>query len=84
MRTLNLADSQPTIEQILSWAEDETVLIQARSGSEFVVATLEDVEFHREVASLRHNEEFIAFLDARAKEPTVSLAEARKMLLDAE
>ncbi len=81
MRTLNLAETRPSIEQILDWAQEETVLIQTRTGAAFVVASVEDLEFERELESLRNNEDFIAFLDAGAKEPTVSLEEARKKLL---
>ena len=40
-----------------------------------------ELELERELESLRNNEEFIAFLDARAKEPTISLEEARQTLL---
>ena len=81
MRTLNLAETRPSIEQILDWAQEETVLIRTTTGADFVVASVEDLEYERELESLRNNEEFIAFLDARAKEPTVSLEEARKTLL---
>jgi hypothetical protein len=39
-------------------------------------------DFEAEVESLRHNDEFIAFLDARAAEPTISIEEAKKRLLE--
>ena len=39
MRTLNLAETRPSIEQILAWAQEETVLIQTRTGADFIVAT---------------------------------------------
>jgi len=37
-------------------------------------------DFEHEVESLKHNDDLIAFLDARAQEPMVSLEEARKRL----
>ncbi len=81
MRTLDLAESSPTLEELLAWAQDETVIVRTRAGAEFVVAGVGDFEFDREVESLRNNEEFMAFLDARAEEPTVSLEEARRRTL---
>ncbi len=81
MRTLNLVEAAPTVEQILDWAQNETVIVQTRTGAEFIVASVEDLDYEREVESLRNNDEFIAFLDARSREPTVSLAEAREKLL---
>jgi hypothetical protein len=49
-------------------------------GDEFILAAVDD--FEAEVESLRYNDEFIAFLDARANEPKISLKEARKKLLE--
>jgi hypothetical protein len=63
----------------LEWASQENVLIK-RNGEEFILAMVDD--FDAEVASLRHNDEFIAFLDARAKEPKISIEEARRKLLE--
>lgn len=40
------------------------------------------VDFETEVASLRHNDDFIAFLDARANEPKIPFAEAKRRLLE--
>jgi len=68
-----------TVEQLLEWASLENVIIR-RNGEQFVVAMIDD--FETEVESLRHNDEFIAFLDARAKEPKIPIAEARKRLLE--
>lgn len=79
MKTLKYPESRPTVDELLEWAQRENVLIQTESGEEYLFASLDD--FEQEVESLRNNDDFIAFLDARAQEPTVSLEEARKRLL---
>ena len=79
MRTVELTQNPMTVEQLLEWASLENVIIR-RNGEQFVVAMIDD--FETEVESLRHNDEFIAFLDARAKEPKIPIAEARKRLLE--
>ncbi len=80
MRVIELSNNHTTIEELLQWASCENVLIKKQNGEEFVLAMMDD--FAVEVESLRHNDEFIAFLDARAKEPKIPLEEARKRLLE--
>jgi len=79
MKTVELTQNPITVEQLLEWASLENVMIR-RNGEKFVLAMVDD--FEAEVESLRHNDEFIAFLDARAKEPKIPIAEARKRLLE--
>jgi len=79
MKTVELSSTPITVEQLLEWASLENVIIR-RNGEKFVVAMVDDFEV--EVESLRHNDEFIAFLDARAKEPKIPIGEARKRLLE--
>ncbi|MDZ7361794.1 MAG: hypothetical protein ONB46_13870 [candidate division KSB1 bacterium] len=79
MKTVELSSNPITIEQLLEWASLENVIIR-RNGEKFVVAMVDD--FEAEVESLRHNDEFIAFLDARAKDPKIPIEEARKRLLE--
>lgn len=78
MKTIELSNHPTTIEQLLEWAIRENIIIR-RNGEEFILALVD--AFEAEVESLRHNEEFIAFLDARAKESNIPLEEARKRLL---
>jgi hypothetical protein len=73
MKAIELSGNHTTVEQLLEWASQENVLIR-RNGEEFILAMVDD--FEAEVESLRHNDEFIAFLDARAKVPTISLSAA--------
>ena len=81
MKTIELSSNPITVEQLLEWAILENVIIR-RNGEEFILALVDD--FDAEIESLRHNDEFIAFLDARAKEPKIPIEEARKKLLEQE
>lgn len=78
MKAIELPGSQATVEQLLEWASEENVLIR-RNGEVFILVMVDD--FEAEVESLRHNDEFIAFLDARAAEPAIPIEEAKKRLL---
>jgi hypothetical protein len=80
MRTVELSGSSINIWQLTERAGNENILIKGKSGREFVPAAVDD--FETEIETLRHNEEFIAFLDKRAEEPKISLEEARKILLE--
>ncbi|MGH7494687.1 MAG: hypothetical protein ACREOO_20135 [bacterium] len=80
MKVVELSTTTATLEQLLEWASRENVLIKGHNGDEFVLASVDD--FEAEVETLSHSDDFIAFLDARAKEPKISIAEARKRLLE--
>lgn len=80
MKTIELRNIRPTLKQLLKWARDENVLIIGENGEEFIMAAIDD--FAMEVESLRHNDEFIEFLDERAREPKLSIEEARERLLN--
>ena len=79
MKAIELPGSHATVEQFLELASQENILIR-RNGEEFILAMVDD--FEAEVESLRHNDELIASLDARADEPTISIEEAKKRLLE--
>ena len=79
MKTVELSKKTVTLDQLLEWASQESVIIR-RNGEEFILALVDD--FAAEVESLRDSDEFIAFLDARANEPKIPFEEARKKLLE--
>ncbi|NUO79628.1 hypothetical protein HUU05_06100 [candidate division KSB1 bacterium] len=79
MKTIELTAPLPTLNEILQFAQRENVLLKGQNGEEFLLASLDD--FEAEVESLRYNDDFIAFLDARAKEPKIPFAEAKRRLL---
>ncbi len=82
MKTVEISENNSgmNVWQLMEWAENENLLIKGKSGQEFVLAIVDD--FEAEVESLRYNDEFIAFLDKRAQEPTIPIEEARKRLLE--
>lgn len=82
MKTIELSTSSLTLKELLQFARTENVLIKEDDGEEFLLAVLDD--FEAEVESLKHNEELIDFLDARAAEPKLSLDEAKRRLLEQE
>lgn len=79
MKTIELNKNPVTIDQLLELASRENVVLR-KNGEEFIVAIVDD--FDAEVECLRHSKEFLAFLDARAKENKVSLDSARNILLE--
>ncbi len=79
MKTIELINARLTLEQLLQLARNENVLIKHKD-EEFILATVDD--FEAEVDSLRYNEDFIAFLDARAKERKIPIKKAREILLE--
>ncbi|NJO41435.1 MAG: hypothetical protein HC769_13825 [Cyanobacteria bacterium CRU_2_1] len=66
MRTLDLRQQPMTLEELLQVASQESVLILAKDGSEFVLETAN--AFEREVAKLGQSEKFLAFLAERSQE----------------
>ncbi len=80
MKTIELTAPHPSLSEVLQFAQNENVLLKGQNGEEFLLASLDD--FETEIESLRYNDDFIAFLDARAKEPKIPFAEAKKRLLE--
>jgi hypothetical protein len=79
MKTLNLAERQITVEELLRSAADETLLIRSKEGLTFVLEATD--AFDREVAELGASDRFMAFLAARSKEHgDLSLDEIDKRL----
>ena len=79
MKTIELIKTKASIEKLLELACIENVIIKGQDVKEFVLAAVDN--FEAEVESLRYNDDFISFLDARAKEPKITIEEAKKRLL---
>jgi hypothetical protein len=75
MTTIDLATEQATVDDILSRAEQESVMLRTASGKVFVVTELEpsdaEDDFATEVALTRQNEALRAMLAERSKEPGI-------------
>ena len=54
------------MNEVLTFAKSEAVLIRSPSGEDFVLESAD--EFDREVAALGASEKFASFLDAGSKE----------------
>jgi len=79
MKTIDLAQVQPSLSEILAAAKDEAILIRSASGEDFLLEPAD--EFDREVASLAASEKFTAFLQARSNETNDKpLSEVRERL----
>jgi hypothetical protein len=60
MTVVNLAESHPTLEEVMGLAQDEVVVLRLPDGSAFAVSQLGDFEV--EVELLRNNPDFMSFL----------------------
>jgi hypothetical protein len=79
MKTVDLTTQLATLEEVLSLADQENVVLRTKEGREYVVAELDD--FDRELELVRQNEELMELLARRSKdEPTFSLDEVRREL----
>lgn len=79
MRTIELAQSNLTVIELIELAEQETLLLKKPNGTEFVLSIVDD--FATEVEALRQNEEFMEFLAQRSRSTKrLSPEEARRRL----
>jgi hypothetical protein len=79
VKVIELADSQPTLDEVMGLAKDELVVIRKPDGSVFAVSQVDD--FDVEVELLRSNPEFLAFLKQLSQEEaSISIEDLRKEL----
>lgn len=79
MKTINLDESNPTLNEIINMANTDVVLLRNSLGKMFVVSAID--EFDVEVEILKKNEEFMAFLrDLSQEKSSTSLKELREDL----
>lgn len=79
MKTIELAQSNLTVVELIELAEQDTLILRKPDGTEFVLSAMDN--FAAEVEALRQNEEFMAFLEQRSRSTKrLSLEEARKRL----
>jgi hypothetical protein len=64
MKTIDLAQEQPSIEELLQFAAVDSVLIRNRKGVEFILEAADALD--REVAELSRSERFMSFLARRS------------------
>ena len=79
MKTVDLAKHKLSLDDALSSARGESLLLKCPNGEQFVISIADD--FATEVELLRKNQAFLNFLDSCKKNETgVSLEEAEKRL----
>jgi hypothetical protein len=79
MTVINLAESHPTLEEVMGLAKDDVVVLRRPDGSAFAVSQLGDFEV--EVELLRSDPDFLSFLRRLSREDaTISLQDLRSEL----
>jgi hypothetical protein len=66
MKVIDLKSEKHSIDDLISLAKSEAVLIHSLDGHDFILEEAD--EFDREVASLGTNDKFMSFLEERSKE----------------
>jgi len=66
MKTVNLAEGDRRVSELIELAKAEPVLVHAADGRDFVFEEAD--EFEREVAALGASEKFMSFLQRRSEE----------------
>jgi hypothetical protein len=67
MKTIDLPSHALTLQELLTMAHDEPVILRTSEGEEYVIGTVED--FQREVELMRANPTLMRLLDERSREP---------------
>ncbi len=79
MMVINLAESRPTLDDVIGLARKGMVVLRQPDGSAFAVAALDD--FDVEVELLRNSPDFLSFLRQLSTEKaSISIDELRKEL----
>jgi hypothetical protein len=79
VKTIDLSEIVPTLMEILSQADEDTIIIRTPEGREFVLAAVDN--FAQEVALVGKNEELMDFLAQRSKETKrYTLSQVREQL----
>lgn len=66
MKTVDLAEGDRSVSELIEFARSEPVLVHATDGTDFVFEEAD--EFEREVAALGASDRFMSFLQRRSRE----------------
>jgi len=79
MKTIDLAASPLTLNELLDSAHDEAVVVRSTDGRTYVLSAADDLS--SEIDLLRRNHQFCALLDSLKQDRTrISLEEAKRRL----
>lgn len=77
MKTIDLKTEKHSLDELLTMAKSDTVLIHSVDGNDFLLEEAD--EFEREVASLGSSDKFMSFLEERSREQRdIPIEEAAK------
>jgi len=84
MKTVNLADGDRSVTELIELAKSEPVLVHATDGTEFVIEEAD--QFEREAAALGASDKFMAFLKNRSQgEKEIPASDvAKRLAIDSE
>ena len=79
MLAISSLSEQEQIAELFAQARDEDVVVRLADGSQFLLAAID--EFDLEIARTRRNENLMALLDERTRQPgSVSIDEVKQKL----
>ncbi|MGO8748924.1 MAG: hypothetical protein ACLQNE_23415 [Thermoguttaceae bacterium] len=79
MKTIDLAVNALSIDELLDYARQESVVVRSSDGETFVLSAAD--ELSTEVELLRRNHQFLTLLDSyKQDQRTVSLDEAERRM----
>lgn len=77
MKTIDLKTEKHSLDELLTMAKSDTVLIHSVDGNDFLLEEAD--EFEREVATLGSSDKFMSFLEERSREKQdIPIEEAAK------
>ncbi len=77
MKTIDLSKGERSLNDVLTLAKSEAVLIRSASGEDFLLEQADELD--REAAALGASEKFMSFLNERSKEEaSLTLEEMRR------
>jgi hypothetical protein len=80
VKVIELADVQPTLNEIMGLAQEDIVVLREPGGAVYAVSQVD--EFDLEVELLRNQPDFMAFLrELSGHKSAISLQDLRKELL---
>ena len=79
MKTIQVSDQAPSLQELLAIAREESVILELSDGEAFLLAEIDD--FEREVERTRQNEDLMRLLDKRSQQSeTFTLDEVKEQL----
>jgi hypothetical protein len=79
MKTIELTQDRPTLNDVLQFAEAESVMLRTEDGREYLVVEVDDLE--HEVELIQKNPELQQLIEERWKDTTsVPIDEVRRRL----